>query len=298
MWDESINAYNIDEVIQLLHDKKGHIRIVAGATDLILEMEHGLHPGIDTVIDISRIDKLDQIILDKEGVIHIGPLVTHNQCVSSELIRSKAYPLARACWEVGAPQIRNRGTVAGNLITASPANDTITPLLALGAQVRLRSTQGERLVALADFYTGVRRTVMQPGEVLVDISFPAMRTNQRGIFLKLGLRRAQAISLVDAAIVLSWGGARVTGASITLGSVAPTVIHAAAAEEYLAGQALVEETIERTARLGMDAVRPIDDVRSSADYRIEMVRVCISRGLRSLVNGQPGNLLPAQPPLL
>src|SRR3990172_6258415 len=149
MWDESINAYKIDEVIQLLHDKKGHIRIVAGATDLILEMEHGLHPGIDTVIDISRIDKLDQIILDKEGVIHISPLVTHNQCVSSELIRSKAYPLARACWEVGAPQIRNRGTVAGNIITASPANDTITPLMALGAQVTLKSAaRGERLLPL------------------------------------------------------------------------------------------------------------------------------------------------------
>jgi len=298
MWDNYICVTSLEDALSILAEQGEKARIVAGATDLLLEIERGARRGIETLVDISRIPNLDRIHLDMQGVIHLGPLVTHNHCVASKLLIEQAFPLVRACWEVGAPQIRNRGTVAGNLITASPANDTITPLMALGAQVLLRSTQDERLVALNDFYTGVRRTVMQPGEVLVDIRFPALRTNQRGTFLKLGLRRAQAISLVNAAIILTMDDSRVAEASITLGSVAPTVIHAAQAEKYLAGQMLDEETLERTASLAMDAARPIDDIRSAADYRAEMVRVCVSRGLRSLEEAQPGTLIPANPPLL
>jgi len=299
MWDESINAYKIDEVIQLLHDKKGHIRIVAGATDLILEMEHGLHPGIDTVIDISRIDKLDQIILDKEGVIHISPLVTHNQCVSSELIRSKAYPLARACWEVGAPQIRNRGTVAGNLITASPANDTITPLMALNAKVTLVSVNGQRIVSLADFYTGVRKTIMKPDEMLIDISFNALDENQRGSFLKMALRRAQAISVVNVAVVLSLDNGRIRDASITMGAVAPTIIHAKKAEEFLTGKSIHDmEMMSEAAILSMEESKSINDLRASARYRKEMVRVLTLRLLRNLLNNHKFEDIPEDPVLL
>jgi carbon-monoxide dehydrogenase medium subunit len=298
MWHNYISVTSLDEALSILAEQGEKARIVAGATDLLLEIERGVRRGIETLVDITRVPGQDSIRLDEEGFVHLGPLVTHNQCVASKLLTEQALPLVQACWEVGAPQIRNRGTVAGNLITASPANDTITPLLALDAQVRLRSAQGERLVPLAGFYTGVRRTVMQPGEILVDICFPAMHADQRGIFLKLGLRRAQAISLVDAAIVLSMEDARVINASITLGSVAPTVLHAAAAEESLAGQVLDEESIDRAARLAMDAAQPIDDVRGSADYRMEMVRVCISRGLKSLLDGRQNATLPERPPLL
>src|SRR5512145_2687056 len=196
MWKEYSNATTIDEVLQTLSERGESARIVAGATDLILEIERGVRRGIDTLIDVTRIPNLDQISIDEDDVIHLGPLVTHNHCVESRLIRARAYPLARAAWEVGAPQIRNRGTVAGDLITASPANDTITPLMALNASVTLQSTKGTRTVALKDFYKGVRKTVMQPEEMLVDISFPAMSSTARGTFLKLALRRAQAISIV------------------------------------------------------------------------------------------------------
>ena len=147
MWQEYKNVTTVDEALHALAEQGERARIVAGATDLILELERGVRTGIHTLIDVTRIPNLDQIVIDEDEVIHLGPLVTHNHCVESRLIRARAYPLARAAWEVGAPQIRNRGTIAGNLITASPANDTITPLMALNASVTLQSTKGTRIVA-------------------------------------------------------------------------------------------------------------------------------------------------------
>jgi carbon-monoxide dehydrogenase medium subunit len=298
MWHTYINATTLDDVLQILSDQGERARIMAGGTDLILELERGIRKGIDTLIDITRIPNLDRITIDEDDVVHLGPLVTHNHCVQSQLIRERAYPLARAAWEVGAPQIRNRGTIAGNLITASPANDTITPLAALGASVTLQSLHGTHTVPLKDFYTGVRKTVMQPDEMLVDISFPAMTSLQRGTFIKLALRRAQAISVVDVALVLDLEGDTVRTASITLGSVAPTIIHADEAEQYLVGKSLSDEVMEEAARLAINASKPIDDVRSSAAYRREMVRVCTLRGLRSLRAGQGQAGMPSEAVLL
>ena len=298
MWHTYINATSIDDVLKTLRDNGERARIIAGGTDLILELERGGRTGIETVIDVTRIPDLDKISIDEDGVIHLGPLVTHNHCVESKLLRERAYPLARAAWEVGAPQIRNRGTVAGNLITASPANDTITPLMALGASVTLQSVSGTRNVALKDFYLGVRKTVMQADEMLVDISFPAMKTTQRGTFIKLALRRAQAISIVDAAIILDMKADLVTSASITLGAVAPVIIHAPQAEKYLEGKKLTEDVIAEAARLAMDSSKPIDDIRGSAAYRREMVRVCTARGLRSIRDGQEQAGMPSDAVLL
>lgn len=285
MWKNYITATTIEETLNALAENGEHARIVAGATDLILELERGVRKGIDTLIDVTRIPHLDQINLDEDDTIHLGPLVTHNHCVASNLVRERAYPLARAAWEVGAPQIRNRGTIAGNLITASPANDTITPLMALGASVTLRSVKGTRTVALKDFYTGVRKTVMQPDEMLVDISFPAMNSSARGTFIKLALRRAQAISIIDVALILDFEADTVRSASITLGAVAPTIIHALNGESYLPGKKLTDEVIAEAARLTMNDCKPIDDIRGSAAYRSEMVRVCTMRGLKSIRDG-------------
>jgi len=311
MWQNYYSVTSVDEVLQILAERGARARIVAGATDLILEMERGVRKGIDTLIDITRVPCLDEIALDEDEMIHLGPMATHNHCVASKIIVERAFPLAQAAWEVGAPQIRNRGTVAGNLITASPANDTITPLMALGASVRLVSTRGERLVPLSEFYTGVRRTVMQPDEMLVDIVLPAMQANQRGIFIKLGLRRAQAISVVNVAIILKFGvksgqtqplgisaSQRLQEVSITLGAVTPTIIHARNAEVYLVGRDLSDATVAHAAELAMQAARPIDDVRASAAYRSEMVRVCVSRGLQALRSNQEQAGFPATPVLL
>ena len=306
MWREYIQANSIDEVLRVLGEKKERARIVAGATDLILELERGARKNVHTLVDITRIPNLDQIVMDKDGVIHLGPLVTHNHCAANPLIRKSAYPLARAAWEVGAPQIRNRGTVAGNLITASPANDTITPLMALDARVTLISSRGKRVVPLNQFYTGVRKTVMEADEALVDISFAAMKPSQRGIFIKFALRRAQAISVVNVAIVLESSArsardlktAALKSASITLGAVAPTIIHARKAEKFLVGKKLTEKNILEAARLAMKESKPIDDIRGSAAYRREMIRVCVMRGLKSLRDGKERQGFPREPILL
>ena len=298
MWRKYINAITIAEVVTSLAKYGEQARIVAGGTDLILEIERGIRQDVDVLIDISRIPGLDQIALDEKEMCHLGPMATHNHCVASKLIRERAFPLAQAAWGVGAPQIRNRGTVAGNLITASPANDTISPLMALGAQVTLLSAAGERIVPLSEFYTGVRKTVIRPDEMLVDVAFPALTDNQRGIFLKLGLRRSQAISVVNVSLLLTFEGDAVSEAVITLGAVAPTIIRAPEAEDYLAGRQLDDGTIAEAARMTMTASCPIDDIRGSMAYRREMVRVLTSRGLRALSNEQEQLEFPAEPVLL
>jgi xanthine dehydrogenase iron-sulfur cluster and FAD-binding subunit A len=298
MWHTYIHAATRQDALEALSIHGERARIVAGATDLLLEMERGVRPVLNTLIDITRIPDLDQITLDEDGVLHLGAMVTHNQCAASKLIRERAYPLARAAWEVGAPQIRNRATIAGNLITASPANDTITPLMALNASVTLASVRGTRVVPLREFYTGVRKTVMHPEEMLVEISFKGMDSTQRGTFLKMALRRAQAISVVNVAIILTGSLPAVEAASITLGAVAPTIIHAEQAEAFLAGKSLSEETILEAAQLAAADARPIDDIRASASYRREMVRVATKRGLESMLGGREQAEMPREPVLL
>jgi len=301
MWQDYFTVKSIEEAIQVLADHPGTARLVAGGTDLILELERGVRPGVQTLVDISRIPGLDCIILDENAVIHLGPLVTHNDCAASRLIVERAFPLAQSAWEVGAPQIRNRGTVAGNLVTASPANDTISPLMALGASVRLASIRGERSLPLSEFYLGVRKTAMQPDEMLVDITFPALSKDQRGAFIKIGLRRAQAISVVNAAAILDFvpgASGEIQKALLTLGAVAPTIIHAAEAEAYLAGKRLSDDVIVCAAELAEKAARPIDDLRGSAGYRSEMVRVGVRRILSALASSRERLSYPYKPVLL
>jgi carbon-monoxide dehydrogenase medium subunit len=202
MWQDYVNADSRKQVLTLLNEKKGAARIIAGGTDLVLELREEVHNQIHTLIDISRIDDLCQITEEKD-CIRLGAGVTHNQCLADPGILEFALPLALASWEVGAPQIRNTGTVVGNLVTASPANDTIVPLYALDARLEIESLSGKREVALKDFYTGVRKHVLQPDELVTAVLIPKMTPNQEGVFLKLGLRKAQAISLVTMAAVIT-----------------------------------------------------------------------------------------------
>ncbi|MGJ3238193.1 MAG: FAD binding domain-containing protein [Anaerolineae bacterium] len=298
MWKHYHSVRTVDEALQLLNQYQGRARLIAGGTDILLELEHGKRPHTDVLIDITRIPDLDHIRL-QDGRVTLGALVNHNHVVASEIIRERGLPLAQAAWEVGAPQIRNRATVAGNLITGSPANDTITPLMALDAQVTLASVAGERIVPLSEFYTGLRQTVMRSDEMLTAISFPAMSPNGRGVFIKLGLRRAQAISVVNCAVILSYDDDQcIQQARITLGSVAPTIIRVPSAEAALIGQTLTETTITHAARLAGATPTPIDDVRSTAAYRGEMAKVLVARALRQIALDGDLDSLPQQPAML
>ncbi len=297
MWQTYYTPTSIDEALRLLAEHGPEARIIAGGTDLLVELRRGTRQA-RVLIDITRIGGLDQVRLDDDGLIHIGPAVTHNRAVASDLLAERGFPLVLACWRVGTPQLRNRGTVAGNLITASPANDAIAALWALDAHLTLRSVRGERTLSFADFYQGVRQTSLASDEMVTDVTFPALGPNQRGTFAKLGLRRTHAIALVNAAAVLNFDGDIVAQARITLGSVAPTVIRAPEAEGVLVGATLSEERIAEAAGLAAQAAAPIDDVRAGAGYRREVVRVLVRRALTGLREGTARAEFPTAPPML
>jgi xanthine dehydrogenase iron-sulfur cluster and FAD-binding subunit A len=298
MWKNYSLAQSIEEAVEALAEADGSARIIAGGTDLILEIERGVRQGVKTIIDVTKIPGLDHITEDTDGTIHIGPLVTHNHVVASALIREKAYALLQACWEVGSPQIRNRGTIVGNLVTASPANDTISPLMAFGAKLRLVSKRGERVVPLAEFYTGVRKTVMAADEIIVDVFFPAPNPEQHSFFIKTALRKAQAIAVINVSVLLEVKDGIVQHPQITLGAAAPTIIHADTAEAFLTGKSLDDGVINEAAKLVEQAARPISDVRGSADYRAYMMGVIAKRAITAIRDGVDKDQIPSNPVLL
>jgi xanthine dehydrogenase iron-sulfur cluster and FAD-binding subunit A len=297
MWQTYYTPPNLDETLRLLAEHREQARLLAGGTDLMIELERGIRSP-KVIIDISRVPNLDIITQDDQQRIHLGPLVTHNQVVGSQLCNNRAFPLVKACWEVGSPQIRNRGTIAGNLVTASPANDTIPPLWALDALVTLKSERGNRTLSLAEFFQGVRQTALQPDEMIIDISFAAMTGDQVGTFLKLGLRRAQAISVVNVAVVLRMLADTVTQARITLGSVAPTIVRATDAERFLTGKVLTRDVMERAGALTAQTIAPIGDVRGSAEYRRYMAETFTRHALETLAEGTERDTMPPRPAML
>jgi carbon-monoxide dehydrogenase medium subunit len=303
-----LQPVTVAETLELLAQHRDQSRLINGGTDLLIEIERKLRTP-QVVIDVSRVAGLAEIHVEGDTV-RLGAGVTHNQVVAHALLRDRAYALARACWEVGAPQIRNRGTLAGNLVTASPANDTITPLWALGATVTLKSLRGERTLSFPEFFKGVRNTALAPDEMLTEISLRLAPPGARSTFLKLGLRRAQAISVVNVAVLIEYekdlaSTVETSGtlptirrALITLGSVAPTIVAADETERWLTGQRLADDVIAQAGYLAIQAAMPIDDVRGTAEYRREMVRVYVMRALRQLRDGTERADFPAQPVML
>jgi xanthine dehydrogenase iron-sulfur cluster and FAD-binding subunit A len=299
MWQDYLRPSTLDDAVKLLDcyaDSPGAAALVAGGTDVLVEYEHGRRTT-PTLIDLTAIPDL-KYVREDGGQIRLGALATHNDVIASPACVEGALPLAQACWEVGAPQVRTRATVAGNLVTASPANDTITPLMALDAELVLTSVAGERVVPLREFYRGVRRTVLQPNELVQEIRFDALRPDERGIFLKLGLRRAQAISVIDLALVVRFEGDVVAEARIALGSLAPTIVRATAAESFLVGERFDVEVCREAGRLACDAASPIGDVRGSAGYRLATLANLVGHGLERIGTGTERAGWPAPPILL
>lgn len=295
MWKHYLIPENTEALVQALEEAKGQTKIIAGGTDLMVEIKNGKWPELDTVIDISRLPGLDKIWKDSQDVIHIEAMVTHNDVLQSPVLREFANPLVQACYRVASPQLRNRATVVGNLVTASPANDTITPLMAMNAELLLVSSQGQRSVALRDFYLGVRKTVLAPNEFVKEVSFPALKVTQCGSFMKQALRRTQAIAVLNCCVLLDMADGVIQKAVITMGSVAPTIIHAKEAEAFLEGKMLEDEVIREAGRLAAEATKPISDVRASDEYRLYMMQILVEGGLKELRSGTQSEKVPAKP---
>jgi carbon-monoxide dehydrogenase medium subunit len=295
----------LDEALALLAEAGPAARPVAGATDLTLELARGGRPGVDTLVDLTRIAGLDTIALDPSGdggrgapaVLRIGALVTHGDVIASPACVEHALPLAQASLEVGAPALRTRATVVGNIVTASPANDTISALLALDAVVVTRSLDGSRSIPIGAFHPGFRQTVLEPGELVTAVEIPVV-PGRRGLFAKLGLRRAQAISVVHVAVTLDLDGDTVRAARVAAGSVAATVVRLAGAEEALVGNGLTPDVIAAAATAAQAEVQPIADVRGTAEYRSDTIEVLVRRVLRTLAAGEERVRWPAAPVLL
>ncbi len=298
-----VRPRSLVSALEVLADDPAAIPI-AGGTDLLLEFQRqpsdsSAPPA--TLVDCHSIDGFHQITLDGDSARLAGG-VTHNQVIADERLKTAVGPLVQACSEVGSPQLRNRATIAGNLATASPANDTISALLALDGSVVLGSLRdgavSTRSVRITDLFTGFRSTAIAQGELITETSVPRLSSSQRGLWMKLGLRRSQAISVVHAAIVVGFepDGDTVADARLALGSVAPTVVLVDAIADMLVGRRLDDETIAEAARTAASTIDPIDDLRASAEFRRSVVVTMVERGLVAL--RKAGDDPTKAPPLL
>lgn len=273
---------DLGEALELLEEKRASVRLVAGCTDLQIQLRAGKVTQ-DELIDLSGIRGLKFITMGADGFIHMGALTTLSECAESEVLTEKAPLLSEAIQDFGSVQIRNLATLAGNLANASPAGDTIPPLFAQGSKVVLSSANGRRVVDVEEFFTGPGRTVMRSDEMIEEVLISPMTGSDIGFYRRATLRRAHAISLASVALrATREDDGSFRDVSIALGAVAPTVIRARRAEEYLSARPPSEERFRQTAELAASECQPISDVRASADYRRNLVYVMTLRGLEEI----------------
>lgn len=274
----------LKEALLTLGKEAPNIKVLAGGTDLVVALREN-RISASSILDISGIRELN-FVTEEESRIRIGPLVTHAEVENRPLFLRFAPVLAQACATVGSQQIRNRGTLGGNIANASPAGDSIPALIAMAAEVKIEKTDSQRKVPLEDFFLGPGRSILKPEEMVTSITFPKMSEYERGFFLKLGQRKALAISKVSVAARFTLKKGRLSDVRIALGSVAPRVIRAQRAESILEGSRLSLETIEKAAGAILDDASPIDDIRSSALYRRKMVGRLLFKGLSELLRAK------------
>ena len=266
----------LPEALDMLAEGAPDVTPLAGGTGLLVDMRSGIcHPSV--LMDLACLEELRGIRQEDRHLV-MGSGVTIAELLNSPLIAQRAPILREAAAVFANPLIRNRATVGGNLAYASPAADIAPPLLVLGAEVELVSNAGSRCVSLEDFLTGVRKTVCCPEELLTAVRCPTQAPGSASAFRKLALRKADAITLVSAAVLVTRNeNGHCREARIALGAVAPTPIRAHAAEDVLRGQALTPEAIAEAAQLAREATCCIADVRSSAEYRQRVTGVLVRR---------------------
>jgi aerobic carbon-monoxide dehydrogenase medium subunit len=267
----------LDEALAILDRYGDEAKVLAGGQSLIPLMKLRF-AAPRAVVDVNRLPDLD-FLSAEGGSLRIGPLVRHKTCERSTLLRDRYSTLGDAAPQISDPIVRNLGTVAGSLAHADPQGDWGSALLAMGAEVEARSHEGSRTIPLTEFFQGPFTTALAPTEIITEVRVPDPGPRSGGTYLKLE-RKVGDFATVAVAVHVSFGNGTVDRAGIALTAVAPHNVRASAAEEALAGSELDDEAIATAARLAAEAADPRDDIRGTADYKRNVVRVFTERGLR------------------
>lgn len=261
---------SVDEALRILRRKTGSVRVIAGGTDLIVQMKTGT-AKYKELLNIYGFDEL-RYIKYVDGEVRIGALTDFTTIHSSPVVRSTAPVLSSAAFEIGSYQIMNKASIGGNIVNASPAADSLPALYVLEASLTLRNLDGARTVPIERFYKGYKKLDMADDELLTEISYKALDNSWRGMFFKHGLRQGDAIAVVNGAVLLKIDPSEknVEEARVALGAVAPTVVRAKNCEKVLKDSRLDDEVIKQASEAVLETISPIDDVRGTAEYRREM----------------------------
>src|SRR5665213_576192 len=278
---ELFSAKDSRDAVALLakHSISSKVKVIAGGTDLLADLKFSSHSP-NVVVDISRAQELKSILVTDEG-LRIGALVTHSKIMRSPFIQEMFPALVDAAHTIGAVQTRNLGTLGGNLVTAVPSMDSGPTLMALEAIVSIEGTDGRREVPLTEFFLGPRKTVLKADEILAEIIIPKQNLGKPTHFLKFGLRKGQALALVNSAASfwVDWDKHTFVSPRIGLGAVAPKVIRATQAEAFLEGRKITPEVMAEAGLIAASDAKPISDFRASAGYRKNLVAVLTKRAL-------------------
>ena len=272
-----LSPQTLQEALETLVGQTEGAQIIAGGTDLIPRMRARMvAPHLLVDLRLLGLDGIEIV----EDQIHIGARTTHTEILQSAVLTEHCPALVDSARDFAGPPVRNRGTIGGNLVNASPAADMAPPLLANDAVVAVAHVNGERLVPLVEFFTGPGQTVLAPNEILTEIRIPVMPPHTSSTFIKLGKRKAMAVAVVSVAARLTLDeSGRIAQARIALGSVAPIPMRAVQAEAMLEGQRPSEDLFAEAGQLASAASSPISDIRASGDYRKKMVAVLSRRAL-------------------
>ncbi len=273
-----VRANELDDVTELLWADGPNAQLIAGGTDLLVRPGSMREKAL--VVDISRVPSLLRIVQEDDGWLTVGAGVTHERIARDPLLRRKARLLGLACGAVGSLQIRNRGTLGGNLGNASPAADSLPALACLDARVRLTARSRQRDLPLAVFFTGPGTTSREPDELIEALRLPPRRGREVAFFKKAGQRLGMCCSKASVALLARrHGDGRLSDVRVALGAVAPTVLAVPEAAAVLEGRRLEPGVIRAAAAACTAAANPIDDIRSTAGYRRRVVGALLTEGL-------------------
>ena len=278
---EYLEPANIPEAIALLERYDGKAKIIAGGTDLLVQMRRRtIKP--EYVINIGNIQGLDYIRYDENEELKIGALTTIRTLERSAEVQQRYPVIPQAASRMASVGVRNLATLGGNLCNAAPSADTAPALIALSARAKIVGPKGERVVLLEDFFTGPGSTILGKGEILTEIQVPVLQPRTGTTYLKHDIRGTLDLAIVGvaAAITLEPRRELCQEAKVVLGAVAPTPMRVRQAEEILKGKEIDDTLIEKSAQVASDESQPITDVRAPADYRSEMVKVFTRRAIK------------------